>query len=243
MERNCRILTIIPAFNEAGSLPMVIKDLRTHFPQTDILVVDDGSFDRTSDTAKQLDVMTITLPVNLGVGGAMQAGYMFAYKMKYDIAVQFDGDGQHRALDIPALITPLQAGLADMVIGSRLEGGVRYRFPFSRYIGSRLLAKVISRIAGQVVTDPTSGFRAVNKQAIEYFHWDYPQMWLGDTAEAIVQLARHGMRFTEVRVKARQRKGSQSTVGLGLGCIHAVCILIAILVDCIERKIPYHKSK
>ena len=243
MEKNLRILTIIPAFNEAAAISGVIKDLRTHFPRTDILVVDDGSSDSTSDIANQLDVTAIRLPVNLGVGGAMQAGYMFAHRNNYDIAVQFDGDGQHRALDIPALIAPLRAGSADLVVGSRVKDGIRYRFHFVRYIGSRLLVRVISLIIGQKVTDPTSGFRAANRHAIAYFCLDYPQMWLGDTAETLVQLARHGMSFQEVCVKVRQRKGSRSTMGLALGCIHTVCILIAVLVDCIERKIPYHKSE
>jgi len=242
MEPNCRILAIIPAFNEAAAIPGVIRDLRTHFSQTDILVVDDGSTDSTSHIASQLKVTTLKLPVNLGIGGAMQAGYMFAHRNNYDIAVQFDGDGQHRALDIPALIAPLRAGSADLVVGSRVKDGLRYRFHFTRYMGSRLLAAVISLITGQKVTDPTSGFRAANRKAIAYFCLDYPQMWLGDTAETLVQLARHGMSFQEVCVKIRQRKGSRSTMGLALGCVHTLCILIAVLVDCIERKIPYHKG-
>jgi len=230
-----RILIIVPAYNEAASLPEVVADLRTYCPSADVVVVDDASSDATASVAVDLGVMMLSLPCNLGVGGAVQTGFMFAAGGGYDIAVQFDGDGQHRANQIAALIAPIIAGTADLAIGSRVVDGHRFRFHPFRFIGSRMLAALVSWIVHQRITDPTSGFRAANGRAIRFFAQHYPQSYLADTVEALAWAARQGMRLTEAPARMRQRRaGNSATTSIG-GVGHVLRIILALLVDCLEK--------
>lgn len=234
---DARVLVMVPAYNEAGNIRAVLEDLSARAGWADVIVVDDGSTDETARNAAECGAVVLRLPCNVGVGGAVQTGYQFACEKGYDVAVQFDGDGQHRANRIEALVEKVHAGGADLAIGSRLLDGVRFRFNPLRRIGSRLLALVVSTIARQRITDPTSGFRAASRRAIRFFARHYPQSYLGDTAEALVWAARQHMKMSEVPVRMRQRAGGQSATGSLKGFWHTLRIILAVLVDCLEPRI------
>jgi len=230
-----RTLLIVPAFNEARKLPDVMADLAEHAPWADVVVVDDCSTDNTSEVAEGLGATVLRLPCNLGVGGAMQTGYLYAHERGYDVAVQFDGDGQHRADQIAALAGPLKEG-ADLVVGSRLLGRRSYRFSVLRWVGTRMLKGMLRALNGVSVTDPTSGFRAASKRMIEFFARNYPQSYLGDTVEAIATAARHGMAIREVPTRMRMADRSSVTSLRGFG--HTLRTCLALLVDRLERPFP-----
>ena len=232
-----RVLIIVPAHNEAESIPGVLADLARHVPQADVVVVDDASADATAAVARAGGAIVLSLACNLGVGGAMQTGYRYAHQEGYDAAIQFDGDGQHRANRIDMLLAPVLAGQADLVVGSRLLGGVKFRFHPLRYVGNRLLAVLTSLICRRKVTDPTSGFRAAGKGMIAFFARHYPQTYLGDTAEALVWAARHGKTLAEVPARMSQRDAGQSATGNLKGLWLTLRIVLALLVDCLEPRV------
>ncbi|MDY6914031.1 MAG: glycosyltransferase family 2 protein [Planctomycetota bacterium] len=231
-----RILIIVPACDEAQSIAAVMADLRAHLPAADVVVVDDGSTDGTADVARRHGAAVLRLPCNLGVGGAMQTGYMYARTKDYDVAVQFDGDAQHRANQISAILDAV-AGGADLAVGSRLLGGMRFRFHPFRFLGSRLLAALVSLIVRQKITDPTSGFRAASRRAVAFFAEHYPQTYLADTTEALVWAGRGGLKLTEVPVRMRQRQAGSAASGNIKGVAHMVRIILALLIDCFESRI------
>ena len=231
------MLVIVPAHNESVSLPGALADLARCAPEADVVVVDDGSTDDTAAVARAGGAKVLPLPCNLGVGGAMQTGYMYAAGNGYDVAVQFDGDGQHRANMIAQLAAPVLDGRADLVIGSRLLGGMTFRFHPLRLIGNRLLSLLISVVGHGSVTDPTSGFRAAGRRALRFFAAHYPQTYLGDTAEAIVWARRAGMRIAEVPVRMKQRSAGESATRSLKGFWLTMRIVLAILVDCLESRI------
>jgi hypothetical protein len=165
----------------------------------------------------------------------MRTGYLYAHERSYDIAVQFDGDSQHRADHICHLVAAVAEG-ADLAVGSRVLDKGDYHFPFMRKVGSLLLTAVIRIVAGKRFTDPTSGFRAANRRMITFFARHYPEGYLGDTVEALVEAARHGMDIREVPVE--MRPAEHSSIGSLKGLFHTACICLAILVDRLERKFP-----
>ncbi len=230
-----KVLIVIPAFNEARRIRDAIADLRRHVPWADAVVIDDGSIDDTAAIAADAGAIVLRLPFNLGVGGAMRTGYRYAHEGSYDLAVQFDGDGQHRADHISRLLSALAQG-ADLAVGSRVLDKGGYRFPFMRKVGSLLLTAVIRLVTGKRFTDPTSGFRAANRRMIAFFARHYPEGYLGDTVEALVEAARHGMDVREVPVE--MRPAEHSSIGSMKGLFHTACICLAILVDRLERKFP-----
>jgi glycosyltransferase involved in cell wall biosynthesis len=231
-----RTLVIVPAFNEAARVAGTIADLRAHAPWADVLVVDDGSADDTAGQARRAGAVVAMLPFNLGVGGAMQTGYQYAFWNDYDIAIQFDGDGQHCADQISALIVEAESSHADLVIGSRVLGPGGYRFSLMRWVGSRLLVGMIRLLTGLKVTDPTSGFRLASRRMIRFFSQHYPQAYLGDTVEALAMAAWHGMAIREV--PAQMRMTRTSSISNLIGLIHMLRICVALLVDRIERRYP-----
>ena len=231
-----RLLIIVPAYNEQDAIGETLASLSSPGLAHDVLVVNDGSTDATAAIARRSGAKLLDLACNLSVGGAMQAGYQFAEANGYDTAVQFDADGQHRADQIPALLARLDAGGVDMVIGSRWLADSPYRFSIDRLVGSRLLSALVRLLTGRRITDPTSGFRAANRRAIRFFSRHYPQSWLGDTVEALVQLCRHGMAVAEVAAQMLPRRAGSSAAGTITGFIHTLRIVLAVLIDCIERK-------
>ncbi len=227
------ILIIVPAYNEEESLPGVIQDLREQVPSVDVLVVNDGSRDATTRIAHERAVKVLDLPFNLGIGGAVQAGYLYAYQNDYDIAVQFDGDGQHLAAEIKKLIEPLESGRVDLSIGSRFLNAGRYRVPVFRKLGIRIFSFVLSRILGTAVTDSTSGFRAANRRTIEFFSRIYPDDY--PEVESLVLLHKMNMRMEEVAVAMQERTGGKSSITPVRSAYYMLKVLMAIFIDLLKK--------
>ena len=228
-----KILIIVPAYNEEASLPGVIRDLREQIPSADVLVVNDGSRDATVLVARKLGVMALDLPFNLGIGGAMQTGYLYAERNGYDIAVQFDGDGQHLASEIQKLLEPLEANRADLVVGSRFMNIGGYKAPVFRKMGIRIFSLVLSGIMGTTVTDSTSGFRAVNRRVIEFFAHTYPDDY--PEVEALVLLHKMGLRMTEVPAAMQERTGGRSSITPIRSIYYMTKVLMAIFIDLMKK--------
>ena len=234
-----RHLAIVPALNEAGSIAQIVSEIHTHAPGFDVLVLDDGSTDDTAAIATAGGARVISLPFNVGIGGAVQCGYMYARDHGYEIAVQVDGDGQHDARDIPRLLAELsKSPPVEMVTGSRfLEpgGSGGYRSSPVRRMGIRVFAAVISLITRQRATDPTSGFRLVARSAIEIFARDYPHDY--PEVEAILLLHAHRLRSRELAVTMRPRTSGRSTINRrGVPAYYMVKVLLAVLVGMLRAR-------
>lgn len=198
-----RVLIIVPAWNEAGSIGDVVREITGELPGTDVLVVDDGSSDSTARAASEAGARVTRLPFNLGVGGAMRLGYRYARDAGYDIAVQIDADGQHDPRYVPKLIDGLQD--ASLVIGARFAGEGEYRVRGPRRWSMAMLSLALSVLAKTRLTDTTSGFRACDRALIELFASWYPVEYLGDTVETVVRVLRLGYKVSQVPVAMRQR--------------------------------------
>ncbi len=223
-----RALAIVPAFNEARSLPIVLEELRDTVPACDLCVVDDGSTDQTSAVATAVGATVLRCAVNLGIGGAVQTGYLWAQGRGYEIAVQLDGDGQHDPRSIPALLAPILDGSADVVVGSRFLGEGSFRSTRLRRLGIRYLSLLLRLRCGARVTDPTSGFRAVGRRAIELFANGYPPDY--PEPESIALAVRAGQRVVEVPVQMRQRAHGQSSIGALRTLYYLVKVSLALVL-------------
>jgi glycosyltransferase involved in cell wall biosynthesis len=226
-----RVLVIMPAWNEQETVADVIAEVRRETPDVDVLVVDDGSSDGTVVASRTAGAMVLELPVHLGVGGAMRAGYHFAARRGYQAAVQLDADGQHDPADVPVLLEALRS--ADIVIGARFAGRGEYEVRGPRRWAMRMLAWTMSRMTGEELTDVTSGFRAVGPSALATFSRIYPVEYLGDTVESLAIGARSGLRITQVPVEMHERSGgkpSQSPVTASLYLLRALVVLALIRV-------------
>ena len=228
-----KILIIVPAYNEEESLPGVIRDLRENIRLADILVVNDGSKDATARIAQEAGVAVLNLPFNLGIGGAMQAGYLYAKQGGYDIAVQFDGDGQHLAGEIEKLLRHVREGGADLVIGSRFLDQGGYNTPVFRKSGIWIFSTIISRMLGMRVTDSTSGLRAANRRVIEFFSRTYPDDY--PEVEALVLVHKAKLRIVEVAVNMRERTGGTSSITPLRSVYYMVKVLLAIFIDLLKK--------
>jgi len=234
-QSNKKILIIIPAYNEADSLPHVISEIRQQPLPVDILIINDGSTDNTTAVAKDNDAYVIDLPYNLGIGGAVQTGYRFAYEMGYDIVGRLDGDGQHDASQIPNLYQKIESDLADVVIGSRYIHGSGYTASRSRAVGIKIFAAVVSRITGQKFTDTTSGFWMINRKALavlsKHLPSDYPEI------EGLVMLCRANFRVREVAVSMKPRQHGQSSITPLHSIYYVVKVLLAILLEALRKPV------
>ena len=202
-----RVLVVVPAYEEEQALPGVLKELADEAPGYDVLVVDDGSHDRTAEVAASSGVPVARLPFNLGVGGALRVGFLYAQRHGYTRAVQFDGDGQHEAAEVDKLLDALDGG-ADLVIGSRFaDGTTPYPVGRTRRSAMRLLQWLIHLLSGQRLTDTSSGFRAFSGPLIDFFAVNYPVEYLGDTVEALLLAHHAGFEIAEVEVSMRTRGG------------------------------------
>lgn len=227
------ILIIVPAYNEEKSLSGVIRDIRGNVPDVDILVVNDGSSDSTEKIAHDLGVRVLELPFNLGIGGAMQTGYRYAQQNNYDIAIQFDGDGQHVATEVKTLLNGLQQGRADILIGSRFLQPGDYRPSFFRKVGIWIFSTVLSAILGMRITDTTSGFRAANRRVIEFFARTYPEDY--PEVESLVLLHRAGMTIGEVPVVMRDRTEGCSSITPIRSAYYMIKVLLAVFIDLLKK--------
>jgi glycosyltransferase involved in cell wall biosynthesis len=231
-----RRVALVPAFNEEANVGRVIDEIRAVDPALDVVVVDDGSYDRTAEVARAHGATVVRLPFNLGIGGAVQTGFRFAFEHGYDLAVRLDGDGQHDPSQLERILAPVVAGEADIAVGSRFAGERDgYRSSRSRRIGIRLLAWVVSRIVGRRVTDTTSGFQALNHRAIELFAHDYPHDY--PEVEATIMVSRHRLRSIEVPVSMRERGGGRSSITAIRSVYYMVKVLLAIFVGLFRRNV------
>jgi glycosyltransferase involved in cell wall biosynthesis len=223
-----RVLAIVPAFNEARNLPGVVAALRRAAPEVDACVVDDGSTDDTAKVATGLGLTVLRLPLNLGIGGAVQAGYLHARDHGYDLAVQIDGDGQHDPAFLEALLAPLRAGRADLVVGSRFlaEGG--FKSTLVRRAGIRYLSWFLRLRCSVRVSDPTSGFRAASRRAIELFARHYPSDYPEPESLAIAH--REGLHIEEVPVVMSARPHGASSITWARSLYYLVKVSLALLL-------------
>ncbi len=227
-----RGLAIVPAFNEVASVAAVVADLRQTVPQLDVLVIDDGSTDGTA-LAVPSEAAVISLPFNLGIGGAMQTGYRYAAANGYDVAVQVDGDGQHPAREVPRLLQRLADEEADLVIGSRFLEPGSYRQTASRAAGAGMLRAILRFLTGRTFTDCTSGFRAANRKVIDAFSRFYPDDY--PEPEVVLLLHRAGYRVIETPVEMAQRASGRSSIGLVRGVYYVVKVTLSLLLDTMRR--------
>lgn len=225
--RFVRGLVIVPAFNEVATIAQVVGDMRQVAPHLDIVVIDDGSTDGTAQRVPA-PARVLSLPFNLGIGAAMQTGYRYAAEHGYQVAIQVDGDGQHPAAEVPALLERLAAGGADLVIGSRFLGTGGYRQTRSRAAGSRVLRMLLRALTGRVFTDCTSGFRAANRRVIEAFAQHYPDDY--PEPEVVLLLERAGFRVAEVPVTMRHRAAGRSSITPLRGVYYVIKVAVALLL-------------
>ena len=228
-----KTLIIIPAYNEQNSIAAVVNNIRNHVTDADVLVVNDGSRDRTARTARESGALVINLPYNMGIGSAVQSGFLFAKEKGYHFAVQVDGDGQHPASAIPRLLAALDNGV-DMAIGSRFVQPSGYRPPFFRALGIKGFSFLVSLIVGKKVFDTTSGFRAISRKAIlllaQTYPHDYPEV------EALITLHKNGMQFVEIPVKMNYRQEGKSSISAKAAVYYMLKVTLAVLVAVIKRR-------
>jgi len=207
-----RKLVIVPAFNEEGNLSSLLEELEVYQHKYDIVVIDDASRDNSALIARRFEGVTvIQLAANLGIGGAIQTGFKYAVAHQYDIAIQIDGDGQHDPAWLEKLTAPIVRCEANCVIGSRYmkdNPDLEYKTPFFRRLGMYFSSYILFLASGKLITDTTSGFRALDRQALNYFANDYPVDH--PEAEALLMLMRQGFTIIEIPVKMRGRQAGQS---------------------------------
>jgi glycosyltransferase involved in cell wall biosynthesis len=229
-----RSLAIVPAYNEEAQVGAVVRAIHECAPDFDVLVIDDGSTDATGGRAREAGAEVIVHPFNLGIGGAMQSGYGYAFDQGYQEAVQVDADGQHDPAEIAKLRSAMAEHTVDMAWGSRFLERSGYRSSSLRRIGIRLFSVVLSAICRQRVTDPTSGFRLCNRRAIELFARDYPHDY--PEVESILMVHAHRLRALEVPVQMHPRRDGRSSITSGESIYYMVKVLLAIFVGLFRRR-------
>lgn len=223
-----KVLIVIPAYNEAESIERVVDNIKDNYPQYDYVVINDGSTDRTEEICIKRGYNLISLPLNLGIGGAVQAGYKYALKRNYDIVIQIDGDGQHDIAYAADLIHPIIDGNADITIGSRFISKEGFQSTVTRRMGILLLSKLIFCTCFVKIRDVTSGFRAVNRRFIGIYAANYP----GDypEPEAIVAAIMHRGTIKEVPVVMQERENGSSSINFKRSIYYMIKVTLAILV-------------
>jgi glycosyltransferase involved in cell wall biosynthesis len=227
------VLVVVPCHNEERTLPGVVAEVQEHLPFADVLVVDDGSTDGTRQAAKAAGADVLSLCVNLGVGGAMRAGYRYAVEHGYDQVIQIDGDGQHDASQAFELLSAL--GSADLVIGARFAGSGEYEVHGPRRWSMRLLAYALSRRTGVPLTDVTSGFRATNRRTTQLFARDYAAEYLGDTVEAVVLASKAGLTITQAPVAMRVRAAGRSSAHPLQAVLYLARVVLVLILSSLRR--------
>ncbi|HZT91803.1 MAG TPA: glycosyltransferase family 2 protein [Gaiellaceae bacterium] len=230
-----RRIAVVPAFNEERNIGRVLEELRAFDTGLEVVVVSDGSTDRTPDVAAAHGAHVVRLPFNLGIGGAVQTGFRYAWEHGYDLAVRCDGDGQHVPAELDKVLEPVLAGEADICVGSRFGAGDGYRSSKTRRVGIRLLAAIVSAIARQRVTDTTSGFQALNRRALELFAADYPHDY--PEVEGMVMTIKHRLRLCEVPVRMREREHGRSSITALRSIYYMAKVLLALFVGLFRRRV------
>ena len=238
------LVAIVPAWNEAAVIGTVVDEIRSVRSDIEVVVVDDASVDDTAEIAREHGATVLRLPFNVGIGGAVQTGFRYARENDFDLAVRVDGDGQHDPAQLVAVVEPVLRGDADIVVGSRYLSprGDGYRSSAPRRLGIRILARVVSLLTRQRITDPTSGFQALNRKAIVLFAADYPHDY--PEVEALVLLLRHRLRLREVPIEMRPRAAGRSSIQSLSSGYYMVKVLLALLVGSFRRNaVPLEEGK
>lgn len=221
-------LVIIPAYNEAGSIEKTIKDIQENAPEFDYVIINDCSTDDTLEVCRRQGFDYLNLPVNLGIGGAVQTGYRYAYFHGYDIAVQFDGDGQHRALYLEDMVKRMEETKSDMLIGSRFIEKEGFQSSFLRRIGIRYFTGLIKLLTGATITDPTSGMRMVNRKILKKFTDDYPKDY--PEPESVVTILTEKYKVTEMPVVMNVREEGVSSISMKRSVYYMIKVSCAMLI-------------
>ena len=229
-----KALVIIPAYNEEMSIGDVVSRMKNALRESDILVINDGSLDNTSEVARSSGAMVINLPYNLGIGSTLQTGFLFAAQRGYRVVIRLDADGQHRPEEVEALVKPILSGKADLVVGSRfLSSNDGFKSTFARRIGIRFFSAIVSLIIGRHVTDPTSGFQAMNDKAVQFFAQEYPPDY--PEIEALVLASKAGLTVKEVPVTMLERKEGQSSINFIWSVYYVLEVLISIIISIFRK--------
>ncbi len=227
-------IVIIPAYNEISNIRTTVQDILDHAPGFDYVIINDCSQDGTMRFCTEQGMNIINLPVNLGIGGAVQTGYLYAWRNGYDVAVQFDGDGQHDASYLGEMADFLQVQQADMVIGSRYIKKEGFQSSGIRQFGIRYFSALIKLLTGKRVTDPTSGMRMVNRDVMKIYSEDYPVDY--PEPESVVTILRMGKKVSEIPVIMRERQGGVSSISPRKAVYYMIKVTLAILMECLRKR-------
>ncbi len=227
-------LIIIPAFNEEGNIVKTVNNIKENAPEFDYVIINDCSTDNTLKICRENGFNHIDLPVNLGIGGAVQTGYIYARENGYDCAVQVDGDGQHDAAFLSEMAMTLEKENADMVIGSRFIKMEGFQSSALRRMGIRYFTNLIKFLTGAVVTDPTSGLRMVNRRTLEMFASQYPSDY--PEPDSVVTLLKKKGKVVEIPVKMKERESGQSSISARKSVYYMVKVTMAILLESVANK-------
>ena len=226
-------LIIIPAYNESGNIEKTIKNIKENAPEFDYIIINDCSKDNTLEICQKNGFNYVNLPINLGIGGAVQTGYRYAYYHGYDTAVQIDGDGQHDASYLIKLLETLQKEQVDMVIGSRFIEKEGFQSSAIRRVGIKYFTHLIKLLTGKVITDPTSGMRMVNRRLLKEFSEtyakDYPE------PESVVTILKKGYTVKEIPVKMKSREEGESSISMGKSVYFMIKVSLAIFIAAIMK--------
>lgn len=232
-EGTMRKLVIIPAYNEQGGIVKTVRDVEEHAPEFDYIIVNDCSTDHTLEICREHGFPVVNLPVNLGIGGGVQTGYVYALRQGYDIAVQFDGDGQHNARYLNEMAEKLKDEHLDMVIGSRYIKKEGFQSSGLRRVGIRYFTWLIKLITGQKITDPTSGMRMANRDVIEIYAKNYPKDY--PEPESVVTILKKGKKVEEVPVQMNAREEGVSSISPKKSVYYMIKVTLAILIAALRR--------
>lgn len=221
-------LVIIPAFNEEGNLDKTIRDIQENAPDFDYVIINDCSTDRTLELCRERGYSYLNLPVNLGIGGAVQTGYRYAYFHGYDVAVQFDGDGQHSARFLEEMVAKMEETGSDMVIGSRFIEKEGFQSSALRRVGIQYFTVLIRILTGKTITDPTSGMRMINRRLLRKFTDDYPKDY--PEPESVVTILSEKFKVTEMPVLMNEREEGVSSISMGKSIYYMIKVSFAILI-------------
>lgn len=226
-------LIIIPAFNEESNIEKTVHSILKDAPEFDYVVINDCSTDHTRAICEKQGFNIVNLPINLGIGGAVQTGYKYAYEQGYDVAVQVDGDGQHDPEFLNLMAEHLMGHQLDMVIGSRFIEKQGFQSSAARRMGIVFFSKLIKILTGQVITDPTSGLRMVGRNVMGLFAIDYPRDY--PEPESVVAVLRRGMKVEEIPVIMHERTGGVSSISLKKSVYYMIKVTLAILIERIRK--------
>lgn len=226
-------LVIIPAYNEMGSIEKTVNDIIKNAPEFDYVIINDCSTDDTRTVCEKSGFHIVNLPVNLGIGGGVQTGYLYAYRNGYDYAVQFDGDGQHNAAYLEEMVSVMEQENLDMLIGSRFINKEGFQSSGIRRMGIKYFTALIKLCTGQTITDPTSGMRMVGKDVIRLFAFDYPKDY--PEPESVVSLMKQGKKVSEIPVVMNEREEGVSSISPMKSIYYMIKVSLAILLANAKR--------